>query len=204
MILSIPKTRQPCTPIVTPTPSPTVPFSPTLLRVWHRTIQSPFLTVVHVFEDLTGRKRNVRKVNKEFMIEGSTKAKYSPTIEDAVRAENDRIIYSRQASRNFSKKVDPPQDRENSLTGSKAYVYSIADFLENVKGVFDNTFSKDVYEKLGMSRKDDDFSKPLHFSLAPSSDKVVISKGEREKQRAQYQSNRGAIMCHFNSVRCAY
>ncbi len=93
-----------------------------------------------------------------------------------------------------AKKVDPPQDRENSLTGSKVYFYSIADFLENVKGVFDNTFSKDVYEKLGVSRKEDDFSKPLRFSLAPA-DKAT-TKGAQQKQRAKADP-RGALCVYF-------
>ena len=118
-----------------------------------RGIQSPFLPVVHQFQDLTGRKRNVRKVNKEFMIEGSTKAK----------------------------KVDQPKVRTDvkkhqSPYSSKVYAYSIADFLENVKGVFDNTFSRDVYEKLGMTRREDDFSKPLHFSISTDAEREAWLK----------------------------
>ena len=55
-------------------------------------IQGAGLKVVHTFTDISGVKRKVLKVGKEFMIEGNNNAKYSPTIEDAVRAENNRVI----------------------------------------------------------------------------------------------------------------
>ncbi|MBQ9760148.1 MAG: hypothetical protein IJW16_02235 [Clostridia bacterium] len=102
--------------------------------------------------------------------------------QDSILAEWNIVgkLHGSLAKKIGSPKVRTDVKKHQSPYSSEAYVYSIADFLENVKGVFDNTFSKDVYEKLGVSRKDDDFSKPLHFSLAPSSDKVVISKGERE------------------------
>ncbi len=52
-----------------------------------------------------------------------------------------------------------------ALADGDAYEYSIADFLQDVKGVFDDTFSADVYNRLGAARKNNDFSKNLMFSL---------------------------------------
>ncbi len=46
------------------------------------------------------------------------------------------------------------------------YAYNIAHFLNDVKGVFENTFSNDVYQALGVSRKQDDFSKGLKYSVS--------------------------------------
>ena len=51
-----------------------------------------------------------------------------------------------------------------ALADGDAYAYSIADFLQDVKGVFDNTFSQDVYQHLGVQRKSDEFSKNLLYS----------------------------------------
>jgi hypothetical protein len=74
-----------------------------------------------------------------------------------------------------AKKIDSPtvQDDENivALADGKAYAYKIADLLNDVKNIFDNTFSEDVYHHFGMARKEDDFSKNLLFSerdLAPT------------------------------------
>ena len=47
-----------------------------------------------------------------------------------------------------------------------AYTYNIAHFLNDVKGVFDNTFSNDVYQTLGAQRKQDGFSADLKFSTS--------------------------------------
>ncbi len=56
-------------------------------------IQGPYLKVARTFTDITGRKRNVLKVSSsEYMIEGDTRSKYQPTIEAAIKAENERII----------------------------------------------------------------------------------------------------------------
>ncbi len=76
-----------------------------------------------------------------------------------------RMEHCWKASRNECKKIASPTDRgiiknNVALTDSDAYVYNIADFLENVKGVFDNTCSRDVYEKLGMTRRLEQKKKP--------------------------------------------
>ena len=67
-----------------------------------------------------------------------------------------------------AKKIDSPnaQVAKNSvaLTHGRVYTYSIAQFLQDVKGVFDDTFSVDVYKQLGAVRKSNDFSKNLRFS----------------------------------------
>ena len=51
-----------------------------------------------------------------------------------------------------------------ALADGDAYAYSIADFLQDVKWVFDNTFSQDVYQHLGVQRTSDEFSKNLLYS----------------------------------------
>lgn len=51
-----------------------------------------------------------------------------------------------------------------ALVDGEAYTYKIADLLNDVKGIFDNTFSKDVYQHFGMTQKVDDFSQYLLFS----------------------------------------
>ena len=62
--------------------------------------ENPLLKVVHTFTDLTGKKRNVVKIDGEYMIEGDGRSKYQPTIEAAVEAENKRIIIR------YAKKLD--------------------------------------------------------------------------------------------------
>lgn|GEM_PF-2065280 len=51
-----------------------------------------------------------------------------------------------------------------ALADGDAYAYSIADFLQDVKGVFDDTFSLDVYNRLGVQRKASEFSQYLLHS----------------------------------------
>ena len=51
-----------------------------------------------------------------------------------------------------------------ALAYDVAYTYNIAQFLEDVKMEFDDTFSEDVYNRLGMARKENEFSKNLQFS----------------------------------------
>lgn len=67
-----------------------------------------------------------------------------------------------------AKKVGPPHGRDIkndvALASSETYMYSIAELLGNVKTEFDDTFSNDVYEKLGVKRKDSDFSQGLQYA----------------------------------------
>ncbi len=67
-----------------------------------------------------------------------------------------------------AKKIGSPQARVTqkgvALTSSVAYTYKISQFLEDVKTVFDDTFSEDVYNRLGMNRRTSDFSKNLQYS----------------------------------------
>ena len=53
---------------------------------------NPYLPVVHTFTDVSGRNRNVIRVDGKFMIEGNHRAGYSPSIEEAVSSENKRVI----------------------------------------------------------------------------------------------------------------
>ena len=84
-------------------------------------VQGTYLKVVHTFTDLTGKSRNVLKVGTEYMIEGDTRSKYQPTIEDAVNAENGRII------ERFAKK----KDRTKSYV--KARLDEDPDFLKGFR-----------------------------------------------------------------------
>lgn len=68
-----------------------------------RRVRSPYLKVVHTFTDITGRKRNVLKINNEYMIEGDSRSKYQPSIEAAIHAENERMI------RRYAEKFDTTQ-----------------------------------------------------------------------------------------------
>ena len=68
-----------------------------------RRVRSPYLKVVHTFTDITGRKRNILKINNEYMIEGDSRSKYQPSIEAAIHAENERII------RRYAEKFDTTQ-----------------------------------------------------------------------------------------------
>ena len=55
----------------------------------------------------------------------------------------------------------------------------------------DRSSTDRIPEKVeNVKRNEKNNSEKVNFSLAPSSDKVVMSRGEREKQRAQYQSDR--------------
>lgn len=70
-----------------------------------------------------------------------------------------------------AKKVDSPNLKvaKNSVARGHggAYTYNIAHFLNDVKGLFDDTFSNDVYQTLGDVRKNTAFSKELRFALKP-------------------------------------
>ena len=99
-----------------------------------------------------------------------------------------------------AKKIDSPNPKvaKNSVARGygDVYTYNIAQFLQDVKGVFDDTFSVDVYNHLGVTRANNDFSNNLRFSkdieatLADDRDKVTISKGQAQKQKANYNSDR--------------
>lgn len=67
-----------------------------------------------------------------------------------------------------AKKIDSPttQVDENivALAGGRVYQYSVADLLNDVKSVFGDTFSEDVYKHFGMKREANDFSENLLYS----------------------------------------
>lgn len=101
-------------------------------------------------------------------------------------------IYGKLHGVNAKKIGEPPArgiEDDVALTGSSAYVYNIAQFLEDVKSVFDDTFSKDVYSKLGMERKEGDFSDYLQFSDKDNSS-VYDVMGETERLRAENEQLR--------------
>ena len=62
---------------------------------------SPLLPVVHTFTDIAGKKRNIRRVGSEYMIEGDTRSKYAPSIKAAIDAENKKVVsrYARKYNR---------------------------------------------------------------------------------------------------------
>lgn len=68
-----------------------------------------------------------------------------------------------------AKKIGSPAAQVGKKTTTPAggityFTYSIADFLQDVKGVFDDTFSNDVYAHFNMQRNANDFSANLMFS----------------------------------------
>lgn len=68
-----------------------------------------------------------------------------------------------------AKKIDSPNAWVTTKNGvartyGRAYTYKIADLLNDVKDIFGNTFSEDVYQHLGTTRIVDDFSENLLFS----------------------------------------
>ena len=86
----------------------------------------------------------------------------------------------------------------NALTQSSLFTYSVADLLEDVKYEFDDTFSKNVYEKLGITRKDNDFSKYLIHSargnlttrsILTDLDPSTVENETERNQLVEYQEN---------------
>ncbi len=87
-----------------------------------------------------------------------------------------------------AKKIGTPsvQTTENgdALTGSVAYTYNVAQFLEDVKTEFNDTFSEDVYQKLGMQRFNNDFSKNLLFQ-DKSQESIYDIMGETDRVKKE-------------------
>lgn len=87
-----------------------------------------------------------------------------------------------------AKKVGTPnaQVTKNgvALTYDVAYTYNIAQFLEDVKIDFDDTFSEDVYKNLGMTRKENEFSQNLLYSKRDTTS-VYDTMGETERIRKE-------------------
>ncbi len=66
-----------------------------------------------------------------------------------------------------------------ALTYDVAYKYNVAQFLEDVKMEFDDTFSNDVYQRLGMTRNENEFSENLLFSDKDESVYDIMGETER-------------------------
>ena len=64
-----------------------------------------------------------------------------------------------------------------ALPKYRVYRHKISDFLHDVQERYNDTFSNDVYEKLGMERSKNDFSKKLLYSLRDSSYLFAVEKG---------------------------
>ena len=94
---------------------------------------SPYRKVVHTFTDLTGRKRNVLKIDSEYMIEGDSRSKYQPTIEAAVEAENERIIARYAKKKDKTKSFVRAKLVENP-DFLKGFKFSLAPSLETAQG----------------------------------------------------------------------
>ena len=76
-----------------------------------------------------------------------------------------------------AKKIGSPAvqvgKKTKTLAGGRTYfAYSIAHFLQDVKGVFDDTFSNDVYMHLGTQRTTNDFSANLLYSSDNDNDSI--------------------------------
>ena len=103
-----------------------------------------------------------------------------------------------------AKKISSPHAQVTDSAGvalaTGSFAYNIADLLKDVKKDFDDTFSVDVYRKLKISRKKNDFSENLLFKahnshgmsprqlLADAFDELVQTPDER-KLMDQYRNN---------------
>lgn len=100
-----------------------------------------------------------------------------------------------------AKKIDSPTVRVDknivALADGGAFTYRIADLLDDVKGVLDNTFSDNVYDHFGIKRTNDDFSQYLLFSDRASSRSMLVSALEpfvqTEEERAQLEKYKNDI-----------
>ncbi len=73
-----------------------------------------------------------------------------------------------------------------SATQSDLFEYSVSDLLNDVKGIFDDTFSEDVYAHFNMKRRENEhFSKHLQYSR--SENEVDIITPEEEADVAEYR-----------------
>ena len=88
-----------------------------------------------------------------------------------------------------------------ALASGKTYVYSIADFLQDVKGVFDDTFSNDVYAHFNMQRHANDFSANLMYSDrdydAPTNREILANLLESEDMSP---SEKGFLTKYKNKI----
>ncbi len=95
-----------------------------------------------------------------------------------------------------AKKVGTPNARVTkngvALTYDVAYTYNIAQFLEDVKIDFDDTFSEDVYRNLGMTRKVNKFSQNLLYSERETTS-VYDKMGEAERIRKENERLRADV-----------
>ena len=66
--------------------------------------------------------------------------------------------------------------------GDVYFDYSIAHLLEDVKGVFTDTFSEDVYDRLGTKREGTDFSENLQYQQRTEilTDREVLEMASNE------------------------
>ena len=81
-------------------------------------------------------------------------------------------------------KIGLPHVQDNkSLAQGVTYEYSIADFLVDVKSVFDDTFSNDVYKKLGVRRATTDFPANLIYSKRKLYDERMNMRLTSEERR---------------------
>lgn len=81
---------------------------------------------------------------------------------------------------------------QNALVSSESLAISIADLLQNVKDIplANEVFSADVAKRLGVSRTKGSLSDGLRYALPSASDKIVMSRGQVQKQKANYASDR--------------
>ena len=86
-----------------------------------------------------------------------------------------------------AKKIDPSYDRDTiqdsvALTTKRQFDYSVSHLLGDVKGVFTDTFSKDVYDQLGTKREGTDFSENLQYQQRTETltDREVLEMASNE------------------------
>ncbi len=119
-------------------------------------VSKQYLPIVDTFTDVSGKKRNVLKVGKEYMIEGNTHAKYSPTIEDVVKAENARIInryakkYNKSAGWVKQKLSADPNFLKAERDSGKRYAISDIEatrksIVTNIEQAYKPTFKDNIF-----------------------------------------------------------
>ena len=73
------------------------------------------------------------------------------------------VLYAINAKKIGLPHVQATVKNSNALAYSKAYQYNIADFIQDVNQIFDDTFSLDVYKHFNTKRRSNDFSQNLLY-----------------------------------------
>ena len=87
-----------------------------------------------------------------------------------------------------------------ALATKRLFEYSIAHLVDDVKGEFNNTFSKDVYTNLGTARVEDEFSANLSYSYTPADEQELTRMAREGEISAEEYGRRMLDMRESKSV----